>query len=121
MPHIIVEYTDNIHNDLNINEILQGINDSLISHKDLFSANGIRSRAVKLTNYKVGTGLNNDAFIHVTVKIASGRTKEAKETVLEQLFKTLETYVEQVPTDKKLSLSLELSELNSNGDLYKQI
>lgn len=121
MPHCTVEYTNNIENQLNIKEILQDINDSLISHEGLFSANGIRSRAVMLTDYKIGDGQGNNAFIHVSVKIAAGRTAEAKQAVQEHLFSTLKKSVGKIETDKKIALSLELSELNSDGNFYSQI
>lgn len=121
LPHITVEYTNNIQNEINISEILQGLNDSLISHKDLFSAKGIRSRAIKLTDYKVGDGLSNDAFIHVSLKVATGRTAAAKELVLGNLFKTLESHVKGALTKKDIALSLEISELNNDGNLYKQL
>lgn len=121
MPHCTVEYTNNIENQLNINEILQGINDSLISHDGVFSANGIRSRAIMLNDYKVGEGTGSDAFIHVTVQIAMGRSSETKEIVQNHLFGTLTRLVKEIDTDKKIALSLQLSELNSDGKLYNQI
>ena len=120
MPHITVEYTNNIQNEVNISELLQGINDSLISHTDLFSAKGIRSRAIKLTDYKVGNGLSNDAFIHVTLKISTGRTEAAKERVLEHLFNALESHIKEARTKNDIALSLEVSELDHDGNLYKQ-
>lgn len=121
MPHCTVEYTNNIENQLNINEILQGINDSLISHDGVFSANGIRSRAIMLNDYKIGEGTGNDAFIHVSVKIAKGRTPEIKEIVQSHLFDTLTRLVQEIDTDKPIALSLELSELNNDEKLYSQI
>lgn len=121
MPHCTVEYTDNIENQINIKEVLQALNYSLLSHEGLFSANGIRSRAFMLTDYTIGEGLGNNAFIHVSVKIAAGRTAEMKKTVHEHLFKTLKKSVDQIDTDKEIALSLQLSELNQDGHLYSQI
>lgn len=120
MPHITVEYTANIPNEANINDLLIKANQSLISHKDTFSPNGIRSRAIKLTNYVIGDGANDGAFVHVTLQIASGRTAEVRKAVLDHLFTTIESHFEEMLADKHIALSLHISELNGDGNMYKQ-
>lgn len=117
LPHMTVEYTKNIQNEVNMNELLKKLNESLISHEGLFSPQGIRSRANKLTDFLVGDGTNDDAFVHVTLKIAPGRTEEAKQNVLDHLFNTLEKHFEE---DEHITLSLEFSELSTGKSMYRQ-
>jgi len=120
MPHITVEYTANIPNEANIDELLIKANQSLISHGDTFSPDGIRSRAIKLNNYVVGDGTNDGAFVHVTLQIASGRTEEIRKAVLDHLFTTIESHFEELMVNKDITLSLQLSELDGDGNMYKQ-
>lgn len=120
MPHITVAYTANIPNEANINELLIKANQSLISHGDTFSPNGIRSRAIKLNNYVIGEGTNDGAFVHVTLQIATGRTEEMKKAVLDHLFTTIESHFKELLANKHITLSLHLSELNGDGNMYKQ-
>lgn len=120
MPHCTVEYTANIENRINIKEILQAINNSLLSHNGEFSASGIRSRAYMVADYIIGDGITTDAFIHVSLSIATGRTTEVKQAIQDHLFTTLTKLLNQIDVTNKISLSLELTELNSEGKLYSQ-
>ncbi len=48
MPHIIVEYTDNLGPGARIPALLKTINDTLIAQDGAFPIGGIRSRAFEL-------------------------------------------------------------------------
>lgn len=109
MPHITVEYTDNLRNDGDISGLLKKINETLISAG--FPVGGIRSRAIELNDYVIadGTG-NDDAFVHVTLKIGSGRSDEVKKSACDQLFEVLENHFEAQFSTRYLALSMELYE-----------
>lgn len=120
MPHCTIEYTANIENQLNTQVMLQKVTDSLVSHQGEFNAEGIRSRAIMLTDYKIGHGTNQDAFIHVSLEIATGRSPELKQTIQDHLFTTLKDYVDHLNISPNPTLSLHLTELNDSGNLYSQ-
>ncbi|MER2010116.1 MAG: 5-carboxymethyl-2-hydroxymuconate isomerase, partial [Psychrobacillus sp.] len=71
MPHFIVEYTDNLKEDINVEQLLKDVHQILIARNDTFPIGGIRSRAIELTDYQVADGLEDDAFVHATLKISS--------------------------------------------------
>lgn len=120
MPHVTVEYTDNIENEANIGEFLKKINESLISEGDAFSPGAIRSRAIKLTEYVVADGTGkDDAFVHVTMKIAPGRTAEVKKAACVHLFEMMQEHFNKQFADRYVALSLELFEFGEGGT-YKQ-
>ncbi|MFZ3578419.1 5-carboxymethyl-2-hydroxymuconate Delta-isomerase [Virgibacillus sp. DJP39] len=120
MPHITVEYTDNIENQANIGVFLKMINQSLISEGDTFTPGAIRSRAIKLTEYVVADGTaDDDAFVHVTMKIAPGRTPEVKKTACDHLFEMMQAHFADLYEKRYLALSLELFEFGEGGT-YKQ-
>jgi 5-carboxymethyl-2-hydroxymuconate isomerase len=79
MPHIIVEYSQNMGPDLDIPQILTDIHDAL-------AANGvdkarIKTRAIPLLHSVVGTNEANDGHMaHLTLLLLEGRdipTKQA--------------------------------------------
>lgn len=88
MPHCIVEHSSTIDENALITLVFRGALES-----KLFEADGsdIKVRALSYSNYQ--TGNENIDFVHVTLKILSGRNAEQKsllsQTVLEQL-KTLD-------------------------------
>src|SRR5690625_1891163 len=120
MPHMIVEYTENIASAIDTKDILTNMNRSLISHERLFTPQGTRARAIEITDYLVGHEDNHNAFVHTTLKIAPGRTEEAKKKVFDDLFATIEEYFNEVSADKQVTISLEFSELSTGGSMYHQ-
>lgn len=120
MPHMTVEYTENIKGDINANTLLKKLNESLLSHEGVFTPQGIRSRAIGLNDYVVGYGDHDNAFVHVNLKIAPGRTEEVKKKVFDDLFETIEAYFKEVAGDKQIAISLEFSELSTGGSIYHQ-
>ncbi|MCL6467349.1 MAG: 5-carboxymethyl-2-hydroxymuconate isomerase, partial [Ralstonia sp.] len=66
MPHVIIEYTANVEADARIPELMRVLNDVLIGYADVFPIGGIRTRALRLDQYRMADGAEDDAFIHVT-------------------------------------------------------
>ncbi|WP_042147023.1 5-carboxymethyl-2-hydroxymuconate Delta-isomerase [Paucisalibacillus sp. EB02] len=111
MPHITVEYTDNLRDDGDIKGLLKKINETLIAEGGTFPVGGIRSRAIELKDYVVADGTGkDDAFIHVTLKIGSGRSDEVKKSACDRLFELVENHFKEQFTNRNLALSLELYE-----------
>lgn len=119
MPHITVEYTSNIKQTANINELLQKINKTLINEGDVFPTGGIRSRAIELHDYVVADGIGDDAFVHVTLKIGPGRTDAVKKSVCKNLFSMMENHFSTLFEERYFALSLELHEF-SPGNMYRK-
>src|SRR5690625_7268411 len=112
MPHMTVEYTENIASEINTNDLLTKMNKSLVSHEGLVTPQGIRSRAIQLTDYLVGHGDRENAFVHVTLKIAPGRTEGAKKKVFDDLCQTIEEHFNDVSEAKQITISREVSVLS---------
>jgi len=110
MPHFIVEYTDNIKDEADIAGLLKKVHDVLISRSDLFPVGGIRSRAIELHDYRIADGAEDDAFVHATLKIGSGRSPDEKKAVCDQLFTVMEVHFADLFNMRYLALSMELYE-----------
>ncbi len=110
MPHFILEYTDNIRGEANISDLLKKVHDVLIRHGDVFPIGGIRSRAIELQDYRVADGAEDDAFVHATLKIASGRSAEEKQAACDELFAVMNEHFAPLFERRYLALSMELYE-----------
>ncbi|WP_173916856.1 5-carboxymethyl-2-hydroxymuconate Delta-isomerase [Halobacillus sp. Marseille-Q1614] len=110
MPHVILEYTDNLSEHVEMQGLLKSINDVLIERNDIFPTGGIRSRAHEVKYYQVADGKENDAFIHAVLKIGKGRSEEEKQAVCNRIFSVIKDYLEPYAKDHYLALSLELVE-----------
>ena len=121
MPHIIVEYTDNIKSDANIYNLLKKLNQVLVSKPDVFPIGGIRSRAIELNDYVVADGSENDAFVHITLKIGGGRTEEQKKETLDELFEVAKSHLQSLFEQRYLALSLDWYEFSNKTYIHTNI
>ncbi|SEA33859.1 5-carboxymethyl-2-hydroxymuconate isomerase [Thalassobacillus cyri] len=110
MPHVILEYTDNLSTHIDIQQLVERINHALAAKSDTFPIGGIRVRAYKTTHYRIADGKENDAFVHAVLKIGKGRSEEEKKEACEAVFDTLTSYFEDYSNNHYLALSLELVE-----------
>ncbi len=119
MPHFIVEYTDNIKDEANIEELFEEIHRVLIAQGTIFPIGGIRSRAIELKKYRVADGVEDDAFVHAMLKIGAGRSEEMKKEVCNALFEVMKEHFSRLMSKRYLALSMELIEFSEAGT-YKQ-
>ena len=98
MPHVIVEYTDNLGDDARIPQLLQTLNETLIAQNGVFPTGGIRSRAIRLTDYRVADGKEDDAC--------------------DALFDAIKAHFAEAFARRYLALSMELTEFDEGGS-YK--
>ncbi|KON71225.1 5-carboxymethyl-2-hydroxymuconate isomerase [Peribacillus butanolivorans] len=115
MPHVIVEYTDNIKKEADIPNLLKKVNSVLISRSDIFPTGGIRSRAIELQDYRVADGAENDAFVHTVLKIGSGRSDVDKKKICDELFEAIKGHFANLFARRYLALSMELIEFSEAG------
>src|SRR5699024_2513414 len=90
-------------------------NTTFIDEGSVFPIGGIRSRAIELQDYVVADGTEDDAFVHVTVKIGPGRSKDIKDSLRNNLFFVMEKHFATMFKQRYLALSLELYEFPPNS------
>ncbi|RST74283.1 5-carboxymethyl-2-hydroxymuconate Delta-isomerase [Siminovitchia acidinfaciens] len=118
MPHVIVEYTDNIKEEANIGVLLEKINWSMIDSGGVFPIGGIRSRAIELKDYFVADGAADDAFVHVSLRIGGGRSEEELTAACDKLFDVVKEHFAALFDKRYLALSMEVEEFTR--PTYKQ-
>jgi len=115
MPHVIIEYTANVEVDARIPELMRLLNGVLIGHADVFPTGGIRTRALRLDQYRMADGAEDDAFVHVVFRIKAGRPKAVTGPICAELFAALRAHLVDVFARRNLGLTLELVEFDTHG------
>ena len=87
MPHLTVEYTKNIRC-VGTTSALRALNEALMSSGE-FEEVDIKSRAVPLEIFAVGTSSDPRGFVHVKLAILDGRSPEVKEMLSQALLQAL--------------------------------
>jgi 5-carboxymethyl-2-hydroxymuconate isomerase len=84
MPHLVIEYSENMSGEFISSGVLESLHETMISC-GLFSPDAIKTRAYSAADFMVGTKGKNGKFVHVSVSILSGRTAEQRLTLNQSL------------------------------------
>tara|TARA_S200000501_G_scaffold348339_1_gene363475 strand:+ start:105 stop:500 length:396 start_codon:yes stop_codon:yes gene_type:complete len=112
MPHIIIEYSENLEQKINLDSLIEKIHISALD-TGVFPLGGLRIRTAKREHYKIADGHQDNMFIHIELKIGPGRDEETKTSALKKIFTTVEAYLKPIHENGPLAMSAELNEFNS--------
>lgn len=110
MPHLTLEYSGNLSG-LDVRQALVSLNAALLDSGH-FDAPDIKSRAIPLEAFLVGDGIESAAFMHVTLRLLSGRTSETRGLLASALLKVLTGVLPRIAS-QSTQLSVEVIELDS--------
>ena len=82
MPHIIIEYAEQLAADAEVAAILQAVHHAIVD-SGLFKANQIKTRAYPFKQFTNAGG--NDPYIHIQARIKSGRDADNKKRLGEAI------------------------------------
>ena len=88
MPHIIVEYSEQIADEEEVDAMLKAIHHS-VADSGLFKANQIKTRAYPFREFTNAGG--NNPYIHIQARIKSGRDLDNKKRLGEEILAGLGT------------------------------
>jgi 5-carboxymethyl-2-hydroxymuconate isomerase len=115
MPHLVLEASANIHEcNVRLEQMLLECHQILVE-KLPTQIESCRSRVVLHDIYVVGDNTPNHAFMHLTVKLLKGRTKELLMDTGELLKLKLQEFCSRSMEHLKLHISVEITELS---DVY---
>lgn len=112
MPHLIIEYSANLDDDLDIEALAVAMHDTAVG-QDALPIGGIRTRVARRDVYRIADGHPDNGFINVTLRIAEGRTADVQQETGEALFKTLRDFVSDVYEQRPMALSFEIQEIKT--------
>ncbi|WP_065257655.1 5-carboxymethyl-2-hydroxymuconate Delta-isomerase [Pseudomonas bananamidigenes] len=113
MPHLHMEYTANLPQ-LNADVALIRLNNTLVASGQFAAEFDIKSRAVKVETFKVGTGMGERAFVHVKLALLSGRSPEIKKQLSQSLLAVLQELCEW-PAGVEVQLCVELLDIDRDS------
>ena len=88
MPHLTLEYTDNL-DALDAPGLLSAMNAALVDSGQ-FDEFDIKSRAIRLDCFAIGTSKEPRAFVHAKLFLLSGRTPSTKADLSQRLLGVLQ-------------------------------
>jgi 5-carboxymethyl-2-hydroxymuconate isomerase len=110
MPHLNIEYSANLEDALDIQALVDRIHETALS-TGIFPLAGVRTRAEARTRYRIANGDPLAGYIHMLVRIGSGRDFETRRAAGEKIFQALCDFTDELYRSRPLALSFELHEI----------
>ena len=110
MPHITLEYTDNIDQPIEFRDLFAELHQVLSSVAGISIAN-CKSRARCLDTYHIGEGKAGNAFVHLEVRLLEGRSAELKREIGERGLEVLKKHFARSLSDRHLQITLEVRDM----------
>jgi len=111
MPHLTLEYSDNLEGKVDLPALCRALNDAIASFP-FFERGGIRVRAVPCKDYAIADMLPANAFIDMQFRIGTGRSEADRQAAGDELFATARRFVEPLLQEPHFALSLEVREIH---------
>ena len=77
MPHITLEYTDNIGSQIDFRHFFSELH-VLLKERGGMDVKNCKSRAIRLEEFLLADGNTPSAFMHLSIRIFAGRTPDLK-------------------------------------------
>lgn len=117
MPHIWVEYSANIEKEIDVPQLLETVQKALIDDGSVFPFAGARTRGVRVDNYLIVDGHPDNAFVHVLLRIAAGRSEADRKAAGDRVFSNVKDYLSQIMARRPLGLSVQMEESGAEVNL----
>ncbi|NIM97825.1 MAG: 5-carboxymethyl-2-hydroxymuconate isomerase [candidate division Zixibacteria bacterium] len=88
MPHFVLEYSDNILEEVDFKDFFQRLH-ALLVENGPFNLSAIKSRAIRHQQFCVADGKESNAFVHLTLSIFKGRDLSIRQAVGEKILSFL--------------------------------
>jgi 5-carboxymethyl-2-hydroxymuconate isomerase len=108
MPHLTLEYTDNLQFD--VQPLLAHLHAELVD-TGAVNLKGIKSRAIRHTEYRLADGNPDYAFVHVNLLIREGRPIEVQKDAAQRVMMVLKEAFGERLENGHLSLSVDIKEM----------
>jgi 5-carboxymethyl-2-hydroxymuconate isomerase len=108
MPHLTLEYTDNL--DFDVQPLLARLHEELVA-TGAVNLKGLKSRAVRHGDYRIADGNPEYAFVHVNLLIREGRPVEVQQDAAKRVMNVLKETFGHRYDNGYLSLSVDIKEM----------
>jgi 5-carboxymethyl-2-hydroxymuconate isomerase len=111
MPHLVVEYSANLEGRVDVDGLLDRLY-AVAIETGLFPIGGIRIRAYRAELYRIADLGPDNAFVHVTAMVGSGRTLDQRRGASDLIFAALCEALAAVQAASPLAISFNMQEFD---------
>ena len=118
MPHLIVEYSANIEDQIALDALLDKLHTCALG-TGVFPLGGVRIRAHRADAYRIADLAPENGFVHLTALIGHGRPLDVQQRAAEALFTVVTEHLAAFFDKNPLAISLNVQEFHPVLNLKK--
>ena len=111
MPHLIVEYSANIEEQIALDALLDKLHTCALG-TGVFPLGGLRVRAHRADHFRIADKAPDNGFVHVTALIGHGRPLDVQQRAAAELFAVLTQHLDPLYAKSPLAISLNVQEFH---------
>ena len=111
MPHLIVEYSANIEEEIALEVLLDKLHACALA-TGVFPIGGLRVRAHRVDHYRIADKAADNGFVHVTALIGHGRPLDVQQRAGQELLAALGEHLGPLFSRSPLAISLNIQEMH---------
>ena len=111
MPHLCMEYSANLADRVDLNDLCSRLNATLLD-TGFFEPGAIRVRTLRCDHYSVADELPENAFLDASLRIGEGRSESDRQQIGEALFACLQAELAELFDSPHFCLSLEVRQIS---------
>ena len=111
MPHFVLEYSDNILEEVDYEDFFKRLHTLLVENGP-FNLSDIKSRAIRHKQFYVADGQESNAFVHLTLSIFKGRDLSIRQAMGEKFLAFLKGEFARSFEKLNCSYTVEIKEMD---------
>ena len=112
VAHITIEYSANLAEYHDIQTLVGAVHEAAAGHS-LAPLDGLRTRAVARTHYRIADGDPDHAFVAIALRVGPGRDDAARRSYLEAILNAAEAHIGATPSPLAVAWSAEITEIDA--------
>jgi 5-carboxymethyl-2-hydroxymuconate isomerase len=111
LPHLIVEYSANIEQRIDLDALLDKLHACALA-TGVFPIGGLRDARARADAYRIADKHPGNGFVHVTAMIGHGRPLDVQQRAGQELLAALTDHLEPLFAASPLAISLVIQEMH---------
>jgi 5-carboxymethyl-2-hydroxymuconate isomerase len=117
VPQILLEYSANIKETIGLEDLFANVH-NIMSNTGGAKRDNCKSRLLRHSNYYIGDGNPQNAFVHLEVQWLKGRTREVVTALGEELLALLKKYYQGLIEQYNLQITVHIKDIH-RSDYFK--
>ncbi len=111
VAHIIIEHSSNLRGRIDMEQFVRAVHQAALA-TGIFPIGGMRTRAYEAHEYCIADGHDDNAFVHLSIRVGHGRDLATRRSACELIFRAASEQLAGLFASTPLGLSVEMQELD---------